>query len=204
MRVSDPLLGRQVCEAQRGGQGPGQSHQPPTWDSHGSRQGSGRPEGRREGCSGAGLPCSAGDRLLQRVVGRRGSGGPSHAYLLVEAAVDGAPADLHEALGGDEHLVDPLPWKRPSQAPQGDRGGLPPRARALRRPPGSGPAGQHGLTFVHARGRADGAEVAVSNHLGEGRAQSIFPRENASIPPSARLRGRAGPEQGLGLCQQGF
>ena len=30
-------------------------------------------------------------------------------YLLVKAAVDGAPADLHESLGGDEHLVDPLP-----------------------------------------------------------------------------------------------
>lgn len=30
-------------------------------------------------------------------------------YLLVEAAADGAPADLHESLRGDEHLVDPLP-----------------------------------------------------------------------------------------------
>lgn len=32
-------------------------------------------------------------------------------YLLIKAAVDGAPADLHEALGGDEHLVDPLPYR---------------------------------------------------------------------------------------------
>lgn len=32
-------------------------------------------------------------------------------YLLIKAAVDGAPADLHEPLGGDEHLIDPLPYR---------------------------------------------------------------------------------------------
>lgn len=30
-------------------------------------------------------------------------------HLLIKAAVDGTPADLHEPLGGDEHLVDPFP-----------------------------------------------------------------------------------------------
>lgn len=34
-----------------------------------------------------------------------------HVYLLIKAAVDGAPANLHEPLGGDEHLVDPFPYR---------------------------------------------------------------------------------------------
>ena len=46
---------------------------------------------------------------------------PLLVYLLIKAAVDGTPADLHEALGGDEHLVDPLPYKEQWQAGQAQR-----------------------------------------------------------------------------------
>lgn len=91
---------------------------------------------------------------------------PSHTNLLIEAAVDGAPADLHEPLGGDEHLVDPFPWEKPGQAQQVNKDGLHHQAWAPEPAPTPWATAEHGLTFVHARGRADSTEVAVSNHLG--------------------------------------
>lgn len=64
-------------------------------------------------------------------------GSLSHMYLLIEAAVDRAPANLHEPLGGDEHLVDPFPWKKSRQTQQGNKDCLLPLARALKLPPNS-------------------------------------------------------------------
>lgn len=147
-------------------------------------------------------------------MGSRGGSGQRSSlgagtYLLIEAAVDGAPADLHEPLGGDEHLVHPFPWKKPSQAQQADT--APPRARAP-----DLPTAQHGRTFVHAGGRADGAEVAVANHLGRAGVSScghtVLPQgERPSLrrPPRGAGRGPLCPHcpapdwggwGGLGPC----
>lgn len=184
--VSNSLLGRKVCEVQGRWPGAGPepfSHQP--WTHMALEKGA---DALREGVRAvlrAGLPWAGvghspppqGSQVgvLSRphtAWGRQqedslGGPTPSTMYLLIEATVDGAPANLHEPLGGDEHLVDPFPWKKPSQAQQ------------VKRPPHtSGLASQflptcwategHGLTFVHAGRGADSAKVAVSNHLGEG------------------------------------
>lgn len=118
--VSNPLLERQVCEAQgrwAGARPEPTSHQPGILMAREKAAEALRKEGglfwgwaalrlggthSSKGQSGKGL---GGHSSSTRPPWE----GPSLVYLLIEAAVDGAPADLHEALGGDEHLVDPLP-----------------------------------------------------------------------------------------------
>lgn len=140
---------------------------------------------------------------------------PSHTNLLIEAAVDGAPADLHEPLGGDEHLVDPFPWEKPSQAQQVNEDGLCHQAWALEPPRTRWAAAEHGLTFVHARGRADSTKVAVSDHLGGEQGWKTSSRAHRGphsplsspwrcVPVTANATHAWTGREGLGLCQQGL
>ena len=45
-------------------------------------------------------------------------------YLLVEATVESTPADLHQALGGDQNLVGPLPCRETGRLYSGFKGTL--------------------------------------------------------------------------------
>lgn len=75
-----------------------------------------------EGCPSPGMACRSS---------RWPCSPPSapRTHLLIEAAADGAPANLHEPLGGDEHLVEPLPWNKPRQAWQVSQDCLLPQTR---------------------------------------------------------------------------